>query len=85
MSSEYCVANINLNLLGCLVLIFLVRASFLLLNGMSLTWLTIWMCLYPLSLCISLSVIDFKLVSFELVLRYLFVSPLAIAFMVEGG
>ena len=38
-----------------------------------------------LSLCISLSVIDLKLVSFELVLRYLFVSPLAIALMVEGG
>ena len=85
MPSEYCVAKINL--LGCLVLIFLVRASFLLLNGMSLTWLTIWLCLYPLclSLCINLSVIDLKLVSFELVLRYLFVSPLAIAFMVEGG
>ena len=38
-----------------------------------------------LSLCISLSVINLKLVSFELVLRYLYVSPLAIAFMVEGG
>ena len=38
-----------------------------------------------LSLCISLSVIDLKLVSFELVLKYLFVSPLAIALMVEGG
>ena len=38
-----------------------------------------------LSLCISLTVIDLKLVSFELVVRYLFVSPLAIALMVEGG
>ena len=50
-------------------------------------WLVIWLCLYPLclSLCISLSVIVLKFVSFELVLRYLFVSPLAITLMVEGG
>ena len=83
MSSEYCVAKISF--LGYLVLTFLVRASCLPLNGMSLAWLIIWSCLYPLSLCISLSVIDLKLVSFELVLRYLFVSPLAITLMVEGG
>ena len=37
------------------------------------------------SFCIGLSFIDLKLVSFELVLRYLFVSPLAIAFMIEGA
>ena len=36
ISSEYCVANISLS--GCLVLTFLFRASFLLLNGMSLMW-----------------------------------------------
>jgi hypothetical protein len=35
-----------------------------------------------LSLCIS---IELKLVSFELVLKYRYVSPLAIALMVEGG
>ena len=74
-------------MLDCLFLTFLVRASFLSLKGMSLTWLIIWSCLYPLclSLCTSLTDIDLKLVSFELVLRYLFVSPLAIALMVEGG
>ena len=85
MSSEWCVAKISL--LGCLVITFLIRASFLSLKGMSLTWLILWSCLYPLclSLCISLSVIDLKLVLLELVLRYLFVSPLAIALMVEGG
>ena len=32
-----------------------------------------------------LLIVDLKLVLFELVLRYLFVSPLAIALMVEGG
>ena len=85
ISSEYCVANISLS--GCLVLTFLFRTSFLLLNGMSLMWLITSFGLYPLclSLCINLRVIELKLVSFELVLRYLFVSPLAIALMVASG
>ena len=83
MLSEYCVAKISL--LGCLVLTFLVRASFLLLNGMSNVADNLIMFVSCLSLCISFSVIDLKLVSFELVLRYLFVSPLAIALIVEGG
>ena len=50
-------------------------------------WLITSFGLYPLclSLCINLRVIKLKLVSFELVLRYLFVSPLAIALMVAGG
>ena len=77
MSSKKCVAKISL--LGYLVLTFLVRASFLSLNWMSLTWLIIWSCLYPLCH------INLKLVSFELILRYIFVSPLVIALMVEGG
>ena len=82
ISSEYCVANMSLS--GCLILIFLFRASFLSLNGISLICLKTWFGLYPLclSLCI---VIDLKLVSFELVLRDLFVLPLAIALMVAGG
>ena len=71
-------------MLGCLVLTFLIRASFLSLKGMSLTWLIIWSCLYPLC-CISLSIIDLKLVSFELVLRYLFVSPLGYSGEAEQG
>ena len=83
MSPEYCVAKINL--LGCLVLIFIVRASFLLLNGMSDMVDNLVVFVSSLSLCINLSVIDLKLVSFELVVRYLFVSPLAIPLMVEGG
>ena len=54
---------------------------------MSLMWLTIWLCLYPLcfNLCINLHVILLKFVSFEFVLRYRCVSPLLIAFIVEGG
>ena len=70
---------------GCLVLT--VQVSILLLNSMSLMWLTIWFCLYPLclSLCNNLSVIDLVQVLFELVLRYLFFSPLIIALMGEGG
>ena len=85
ISSEYCVANMSLS--GCLILTFLFRASFLSLNGISLICLITWFGLYPLclSLCINLRVIELKLVSFELVLRYLFVSPLAIALMVAGG
>ena len=85
ISSEYCVANISLS--GCLVLTFLFRASFLSLNGMFLMWLITSFGLYPLclSLCINFRVIELKLISFELVLRYLFVSPLAIALMVAGG
>ena len=69
------------------VLTFLFRASFLSLNGISLICLITLFGLYPLclSLCINLRVIELKLVSFELVLRYLFVSPLAIALMVAGG
>ena len=81
LSSEYCVVKISL--LGCLVLTFLVGASFLSLNGMSLTWLIIWSCLYLyLSLCISSSVIDVK---FHLSWLGIYVSPLAIALMDEGG
>ena len=38
-----------------------------------------------LSLCINLDVIKEKLVSFELVLRYHFVSPFAIALIVVSG
>ena len=38
-----------------------------------------------MSLCINLRVVELKLVLFELVLRYLLVSPLAIALMVAGG
>ena len=85
ISSVYCMTKTSLSC--CLVLTFLLRASFLSLNGMSLMWPMIWLCLYPLCLsyCINLSVVESKLVSFELVLRYRFVSPLAIALMVVGG
>ena len=85
MSSMLCVTNTNLSV--CLGFCFLVKASFLPLNLISLMWLTIWFSLYPLcfNLCTSLHVIFWKLVSLELVLRYHCVSPLLIAFMVEGG
>ena len=85
ISSVYCVTKTNLS--GCLVLTVLLRVSPLSQNLISLMWLMIWFCLYPLclSLCINLSVTDLKLASFELVLRYLFVSPFAIALMVAGG
>ena len=85
ISSVHCVTKTSLSC--CLVLTFLLRASFLSLNGMSLMWPMIWLCLYPLclSFCINLSDVELKLVSFELVLRYRFVSPLAIALMVVGG
>ena len=79
ISPDYCVANISLS--GSFVLTFHFRASFLLLNGMSLMWLITWLGLYPLcfSLCISLRVIDLKLVPFELVLRYFFFFQAAVA------
>ena len=69
MLSVYCVTNISLSV--CWGFCFLVRAFFLPLNLISLMWLAIWFCLYPLcfNLCISLHVILLKLVSFELVLR----------------
>ena len=60
MSSEYCVTKASLS---SLVLVFLLRGSFLSLNGMSLMWLMLWLCLYPrLSLCINCnwSVIESK-------------------------
>ena len=77
---------IKISLSSCLVLIFLFRVSFLEFDIFNVAIMT-WLCLYPLrlNLCINLVVIKLKLVSFELVLRYLFVSTLAIALMVVGG
>ena len=85
ISSENCVTKTSL--LGCCVLAFLFRVSFLCMNGVSLMWSIIWLCLYPLclSLCINFDGINLKLVSFELVLRYRLVSPFAIALIVVGG
>ena len=78
---------VNINLFDCCGLCFLLRVLFRSLNFMSLIWLTIWLCLYPLclSLFTSLHFIFSKFVSFEFVLRYLFVSPLLMALMVDGG
>ena len=46
LSSEYFVTKTNLS--GCLVFTVLPRVPLLLLNSMSLMWLTTWFCLYPL-------------------------------------
>ena len=60
-SVYYCVTKISLSV--CLGFCFLVRVSFLSLNRMSLMWLIISLCLYPLclSLCTSLYVICLNL------------------------
>ena len=85
MSSEKYVTKTSLS--DCWFLSRRLRASALPLKGISLMWLMIWLCLYPLclSLCISFSCIVLKVVSLELVLRYLFDSPLAMALRVVGG
>ena len=85
ISSVCCVMNTSLSV--CLGLFFRVKASFLSVNLICLMWSTIWLCLYPLyfSFWINLHVILLKFVLLELVLRYRCVSPLLIAFVVEGG
>ena len=45
ISSENCVTKTSF--WGCCVLAFLLRVSFLWVNGVSLMWLIIWLCLYP--------------------------------------
>ena len=80
ISLEYCAANMSLS--GCLIL-----TSFLELpkwNILDVSNNLVWFIPF-LSLCINLRVIDLKLILFELVISYLFVSPLAIALMVAGG
>lgn len=60
------------------------RASFLSLNLISLMWLAVF-CVCILFVLICVHVICLKFVSFVLILRYRFVSPLLIALMVGGG
>ena len=63
-----------MSLSDSLILTFLFLSFFSLIKWNILECLIIWFGLYPLclSLCINLRVIELKLVSFELVLRYLF-------------
>ena len=84
MSSQNCVLNISFLVV---TLLFFCRVCGHSVNLMSFIWLSISFGLYPL--CLSLwtrcTFIWLKLCLFEFVLRYLFVSPFIIAFLVAVG
>ena len=82
MSSQNCVLKISFLVVG---FIFFCRVCGRSVNLTSFIWLSISFCLYPLCLWTRCIFIWLKLFLTELVLRYLFVSPFMVAFLVAFG